>query len=158
MNYLIEWFAVVPPITRLYLLISIGLSLGVLFELITPLKLYFNWSLIWNKYQYWRLVTPLFYLGEFSTYLLIDLYIIKSYSSRLEKHEFRNKPAEYIVFLTFGSINFLIAAYFLKLNFMSNCTSCMMMYFWSRKNPNIVANIYFIHLRACFVPYFWLMI
>ena len=45
------WVAV-PPLTRIMLLLSVGLSLAVSLELVSPFKLYFNWHLISSKMQY----------------------------------------------------------------------------------------------------------
>ena len=111
MNFFIECWVSVPPLTRMMLCISIGLSLAVSLELVSPLKLYFNWPLISNKRQYWRLVSSLFYKGELSAHTIFDFFIFYRYSSMLEKEIFRNKPAEYIMFFLFGCVNFSIAAY-----------------------------------------------
>ena len=49
MNFIVDIWVSVPPLTRMMLLISVGLSLAVSLELVSPLKLYFNGPLIWNK-------------------------------------------------------------------------------------------------------------
>ena len=121
----------------------------------SPLKLYFNWHLTWTKHQYWRLLTCIFYKGELSAHTLFDFFLFYRYSSMLERVEFRNKPADYIVFFLFGCANFLFWAYVLGLQFLSHCISSMMLYIWVRKNPNIPFNFFGVfQLRSCFLPYF----
>lgn len=158
MNFLAEQWVSVPPLTRLMLCISVGLSLSVSLELVSPLKLYFNWPLI-CKGQYWRLVSSLFYKGELSAHTVFDFFIFYRYSSILEKQAFRNKPAHYIVFFVFGCLNFLLAGYALGLQFMSNCISTMMLYIWARLHPNIPFNFFNVfQFRSCFLPHFMFML
>jgi hypothetical protein len=158
MNLIVDMWVTVPPLTRIMLLLSVGLSLAVSLELVSPLKLYFNWHLISSKMQYWRLFTSLFYKGELSAHTVFDFFIFYRYSSMLEKQKFRNKPAEYIMFFTFGCFFFLLAAYLLGLQFMSNCVSTMMLYIWARMNPNIPCSFFnVISFRSCFLPYFFFL-
>ena len=127
----------IPPITRSILLISLLLTISVSLDLCTPFKLYFNYNLIKRKYQYWRIFTSLFYFGEFSVDTIFDFFILYRYSSMLESHSFRNKPAEFICFFLFGSFFFIIAAVVFGLEFLSPCLSAMMLYLWSRRNPTV---------------------
>jgi hypothetical protein len=90
---------------------------------------------------------------------MFDFFVFYRYSSFLEKQTFRNKPAEYIVFFVFGCVNFLLAAYFLGLQFLSSCVSTMMLYIWARMHPNIPFNFLNVfEFRSCFLPYFMLML
>jgi hypothetical protein len=76
----------------------------------------------------------------------------------LEKHTFRNKPADFIIFFLFGSFFFIIAAILLGIEFLSPCLSVMMLYLWSRRNPNVMINFLEIfHFRAPFLPFFLMM-
>ena len=115
MQTLIDLFLRIPPITRTTLLISVALSCAVSLDLVSPLKLYFNWSLICNKKQYWRLLTSIFYRGELSPHTIFDYYICLRYSCQLESQDFRSKPAEFLVFFIFGSVTFIFFGYYLGL-------------------------------------------
>ena len=66
--------------TRFFFCLSLGLSLMVSLDLVSPLKLYFNGPLIIQKHQYWRLLTCLFYRGELSAHTAFDFYIFLRYS------------------------------------------------------------------------------
>ena len=100
----------------------------------------------------------MFYFGEFSVDTIFDFFILYRYSSMLEQHSFRNKPAEFITFFIFGSIFFIFAAIFFGLEFLSPCLSAMMLYLWSRRNPTVQINFLEIfHFRAPFLPWFLLL-
>ena len=110
MSIFYELWSSVPPITRTILLINVFLSMLVSLDLCTPYKLYFNYSLIKNKQQLWRIVTSLFYYGELSAHTIFDFMLFYWNSSKLEQHDFRNKPADFIVFYLFSCTLFLILA------------------------------------------------
>ena len=159
MQTVIDLFLRVPPITRTSLLLSVALSVAVSLELVSPLKLYFNWSLIYQKHQYWRLLTSIFYRGELSPHTIFDYYICLRYSCQLESQDFRSKPADFIVFFLFGSLSFLFFGYYLGLQFLSTCESAMFLYYWARKNPNYLVNFFDVFVfRSCFMPYFIILL
>ena len=154
-----EYWQSVPPITRALFLISFCLSVAVTLELVSPLRLYFNWRLISEQHQYWRLLTSLFYIGSLSPHTLLTVYIDIRYSYNLETGAFRNRPADFIMFFIFGYLNFLLAAYFFGLEFMADCVSHMVLYLWARKIPNIDLNFFDVFVfRSCFLPYFYITI
>ena len=117
MSFFFELWHSVPPITRTILIISVILSLLVTLELCTPYKLYFNIYLIKNKFQYWRIFTCLFYYGELSARTVFDFMLFYWYASKLEQHDFRNKPADLIIFFMFGCTLLLMIATFICNNF-----------------------------------------
>jgi Derlin-2/3 len=77
----------------------------------------------------------------------------------LETGAFRNRPADYLMFLTFGCVCFLFASYFLGLEFMADGFSFMTLYLWCRKNPNLEINFLDVFVfRSCFLAYFYLVL
>lgn len=84
MSIIYELWRSVPPITRTVLLISVTLSLLVSLDLCTPYKLYFNYNLIRNKGQFWRIFSSLFFYGELSAHTIFDFMLFYWYSSKLE--------------------------------------------------------------------------
>ena len=154
MNIILEQVLSIPPLTRLLLLCSIGISALVSLDLVSPLKLYFNWPLVWNKHEYWRLVTSLLFRGKFSSvHTFFDFFMFYRHSSWLERVAFANKPADWIVFFLFGCTNLLFWAYALGLQFFAHGVSAMMFYYFARKNPNAQFSFFFLQFRACFLPY-----
>ena len=155
MNAIADHWRGTPPITRSIFLLTFILSLGCYLDLFTKLKLYFNWKLIWHNMEWWRLFTSLFFKGELSPHTLFDFYICFRYMYSLETTSFRNKPADFITFIFLGCCLFLVASYMLGLQNTSGSVSTMMLYLWSRKNPNIELSFLDVfHFRSCFLPYF----
>ena len=110
MQFVRETWERTPPITRAIFFFSFGLSLAVTLDLVTPLKLYFNWKLITKNKEYWRLVTSLFYTGSLSPHTIFNFYLCFRYSYGLESTSFRNKPADFLIFIATGGAIFLFAA------------------------------------------------
>ena len=137
MSLIYELWRSVPPITRSILLISVLLSALVSLDLCTPYKLYFNYHLIKNKGQVWRIFTCLFYYGELSAHTIFDFMVFYWYASKLEMNEYRNKPADFLMFFIFSCSLFLIIASYQGRQFLSPCLSATMLYIWTRRNPNI---------------------
>ena len=148
----------IPPITRTVLLISFSLTVLVSLDICTPFKLYFNYNLIKNKYQFWRIFTSCFYCGEFAVDTIFSFFLLFRYSSMLESYQFRNKAAEFVTFYFFGLLFFVTAAIFFGLDFLQPCLSDMILYYWARKNPAIQINfIEIFHFRAPILPWFLLL-
>ena len=155
---LLDFWQKVPPITRTLFLISAALSIAVTLEVVSPLRLYFNWRLITEKGEYWRLFTSLFFIGALSPHTCLTVYIDLRYSYYLETGAFRGRPGDFIMFITFGCVNFLAAAYMFGLEFMADCISFMTLYLWARKTPNLDVNFLDVFIfRSCFMPYFYLV-
>ena len=158
MQVLAEYWRHTPPITRGIFLFTFGLSLGVTLEVFTTLKLYFNWKLVWQNREWWRLITCLFFKGSLSPHTVFDFYICFRYMYSLETTCFRNKPADFVTFICLGCCFFLLSAFFLGLQNMSGSLSAMMLYLWARKNPNIEMSFLDVfHFRSCFLPFFLFM-
>jgi len=79
----------------------------------------------------------LFYYGELSAHTIFDFTIFYWYSSKLEMNEFRNKPADFLMFFVFSCSLFLVVAAHLGMQFLSPCLSATMLYIWTRRNPNV---------------------
>ncbi len=147
-----------PKITKILTLTCMIISLMTWFEIISPLFLYFNYELIFKKYQIWRIFTNIFYFGNFSLSLIFHLILFFRNSKYLEKSVFKGNSADYIYFL-FVSIFILslIGPYFYGIVFLSNSLSFTMTYYWGRKSKNTFVNFMGIFtLRAPYLPWFYL--
>lgn len=58
-----EWFYAVPPITRAYVSVAIGVTALCALEVISPFSLYFNLKLVVFQLQLWRFVTNFVFFG-----------------------------------------------------------------------------------------------
>lgn len=72
----LNWFFDIPPVSRSFLAGAILVSTACYMDIVSPLSLYFNYELIFNKGQYWRIITSFFFFGQFSIDFLFHLYFV----------------------------------------------------------------------------------
>ena len=65
-----------PKITKVYIGIFVVIILLSWLDILSFVDLYYNNDLIFQKKQYWRLVTSFFFLGNFSIGVLFYLLIL----------------------------------------------------------------------------------
>ena len=82
--------------------------------------LFFRWTLVWNKFQIWRLVTPFFCFGKFGFMFLFSLSLLYSYGSKVESNPYpsgggrgRGNVADFIFMFMFGAVVLLFLGHFL---------------------------------------------
>ena len=54
----------IPPITRTWLLTTVGIAIAAKLNLIDPYIIFFDPTMIRKSFQVWRLVTPFFSFGK----------------------------------------------------------------------------------------------
>ena len=148
-----------PKITKILTLSSISISLLTWFEIVSPLSLYLNYSLIFKKCQIWRIFTNFFYFGDFSLSLLFHMLIFFRNSKLLEKKIFQGSAPDYLYFILFCMVFLLIFNPFARIIFLSESLSFAMTYYWGRKSKT--TNVEFMGVftfRAPYLPWFYLVI
>ena len=148
-----------PKITKILTLSSILISLLTWFEIVSPLSLYLNYSLIFKKCQIWRIFTNFFYFGDFSLSLLFHMLIFFRNSKLLEKKIFKGSAPDYLYFILFCMVFLLIFNPFARIIFLSESLSFAMTYYWGRKSKT--TNVEFMGVftfRAPYLPWFYLVI
>ena len=66
----------IPVVSRLYLTGAFLTTAACAVDLISPFTLYFNWNLVYNEGQIWRLITPYLFFGVFSVDFLFHMYFL----------------------------------------------------------------------------------
>ena len=148
-----------PKITKILTLSSILICLLTWFEIVSPLSLYLNYSLIFKKCQIWRIFTNFFYFGDFSLSLLFHMLIFFRNSKLLEKKIFKGSAPDYLYFILFCMVFLLIFNPFARIIFLSESLSFAMTYYWGRKSKT--TNVEFMGVftfRAPYLPWFYLVI
>ena len=148
-----------PKITKILTLSSISISLLTWFEIVSPLSLYLNYSLIFKKCQIWRIFTNFFYFGDFSLSLLFHMLIFFRNSKLLEKKIFKGSAPDYLYFILFCMVFLLIFNPFARIIFLSESLSFAMTYYWGRKSKT--TNVEFMGVftfRAPYLPWFYLVV
>lgn len=68
----------IPPVSRVYLTGAFLTTAACAVDIISPLTLYFNYELVVQKGQLWRLITPYLFFGVFSVDFLFHMYFLVS--------------------------------------------------------------------------------
>jgi len=130
------WFWDIPIVSRTYFTLSFLTTAGCALEIISPLSLYFNYSLILRG-QVWRLVTSFLFFGLFSLDFVFHMYFLIRYCRLLEENSFTGRQADFIAFIVFCAFLMTLIAPFVHVPFMSSSLTFAMVHLWGRWNPHI---------------------
>lgn len=154
-----EFYNSLPPVSKAYgtlcLLATTAFQLG----LLNPANIALLYSLVFSRFQIWRLFTNFFFLGKFSINFGIRLLMIARYGVQLEKGTYDKRTADFLWMIIFGALSLLaLSAIPLLWNpFLGVSLVFMLLYVWSRENPNAQINIYgLVTLKAFYLP--WAML
>ena len=95
-------------------------------QIITPFHIYFNFKLIWQKREVWRLATNFFYFGNLGLDFFFHMFFLVKYSKSLEEGSFRNRPADFLWMLLFGGALLVGVAPWVNIQFLGSSLTFMM--------------------------------
>lgn len=148
-----------PKITKYLTIVFISISLLLWFNIVNPMNLYLNFSLVFGKFQVWRLLTTFFYFGEFNMMTLFHIFIFYQNSKYLEKSVFKECSADYIYFLILLMTLLLILSPLINVEFLSTTLDFAMTYYWGRKCKHLMIQVFGIFtFRAPYYPWFYLYV
>lgn len=124
------------PVTRIYSLVSLGIGLLTLSEVFEECDIFYSPKMIFQHQQYWRIFSSLFYFGELSPKMILHLTSFVQYSATLESNVFTGRPADFIIFWTFGLSFFYAFGNLLSIAFLSECLVSYALYYWSKHFPD----------------------
>jgi len=150
-------FMQIPLVTRSYVSACVLTTLTVQLDIITPYQIYFNPDLIFNKFQLWRLVTNFLYFGTVGFSFLFNLIFLYRYSRMLEEGSFRGRTSDFVFMFCFGSLLMSFVGLFANMVFLGQAFTLMLVYIWSRRNPNVRLSFFGVMVfRAPYLP--WVLI
>ncbi|KAK7204189.1 Der1-like family-domain-containing protein [Myxozyma melibiosi] len=155
-NDIVEFLKTVPPVTRVFLLGTIGTTFGALLN-ITPVSLIINyWPLAIYKLQIWRPVTAFFVvMGADPMSTLMEIYMMYTYGKDLEMEKFRGFTSDYIYYVLLNGLVILILD--LIAGGMAYVAPLLVgfAYTWSQHYPDRIVSFYFgITFKAKYLPGF----
>ena len=153
-----QWIRDFPPITRTYLAASLLTTAACALDLISPYSLYFSWTMVWEKGQFWRLFTNFFFFGaKFTIDFLFHMFFLVQYCRSLEEGSFRGRTADFFWMILFGATLLTIIAPFAQMHFLGSSLTFMMVYIWARRNPFV--HMSFLGLFTFTAPYLpWVLL
>ncbi|AQK84564.1 derlin-1.2 [Zea mays] len=154
-----EYYKSLPPISKAYGTLCFFTTVLVRLHILNPLFLYLYYPRVFKKFEVWRIFTSFFFLGPFSINFGIRLLMIARYGVMLEKGAFDKRTADFLWMMIFGAISLLVLSVIPQLNtyVLGLPMVSMLVYVWSRENPNAQINIYgILQLKAFYLP--WVML
>lgn len=121
------------PISRFLTAISFFISLLLYFRIINTFQVYFNIDQIIYNNELWRPFTAIFCFGPFEFETVFNLIKFIYYSAEIEASVYKEKPADFIVFLVFGSIFIWIYAAFMPVVYLGEPFSFYFFYYWGKR-------------------------
>lgn len=107
-----QWYYDVPVVTRLWTTASVITSVLVQCQIVTPFQLFYSFSAVWGKRQYWRLITTFLYFGPLSLDFMFHLFFMSRYSRNLEESSFRGMTADFAWLIFLGAVSLLVSCGF----------------------------------------------
>lgn len=121
------------PISRYLAFLSLFISLLLYFRIITTFQIYFNIDQILYNHEFWRPITSIFCFGPFGFESAFSLFKFIYYSAEIENILYKEKPADFIIFLIFGSVSIWICAAFIPAVYLGESFSFYFFYFWGKR-------------------------
>lgn len=157
------WYHEIPPVSRLYLTSAVAMTTACFLDVVSPLTLYYNYDLILNKGQYWRIITSFLFFGSFSIDFLFHMYFVVRYCRLLEEGPFRGRTADFLFMIIYGATMMLICSVafdaFARIKFLGYPLSFMMVYLWARDPDNYHIRMSFFGVLQFNAPYLpWVLL
>eukprot|EP01036_Dinobryon_divergens_P028942 gene28942-37966_t len=157
-----DWFNNVPPITKV-LLVSTLLSGAMLtFQWVSAQSLVLFWPEISSKFEFWRLFTSFIFAGPFSFNFAMHTYVLYENSRRYELNPFNTggggSSADYLWMLLLSMICLLAVAYYFDILVLSEPILYVIMYVWSRREPDQMLNIFGFKFKSLYLPWIYIAI
>ncbi|XP_022351760.1 derlin-3 isoform X1 [Enhydra lutris kenyoni] len=147
-------FLQVPAVTRAYTAACVLTTAAVQLELLSPFQLYFNPHLVFRKFQVWRLVTNFLFFGPLGFSFFFNMLFVFRYCRMLEEGSFRGRTADFVFMFLFGGVLMTLLGLLGSLFFLGQALTVMLVYVWSRRNPQVRVNFFgLLTFQAPFLPW-----
>jgi len=152
-----DWYKNMAPITRAYMTLAAATTIGCHLEIVSPFTFYFNYALVRENMELWRLFTNFLFFGMFGLDFVFNMFFLVRYARMLEEGSFRGRTADFAFMLLFGSILLLAVAPYINMPFMGPSLTFMLVYVWGRRNPHVQMS--FLGLFRFTAPYLpWVLL
>lgn len=154
-----EMYRETPIITRTYTTLALITTIACTLDIVNPLNLYLNTTLIVEKLQVWRLLTNFLYFGNFGLDFFFHIFFLVRYSRNLEDGCFRGRSADFFFMLLFGAVILILVTvlFSIPIHFLGSSLTFMMVYVWGKRNQDI--QIRFVDLMTFTAPWLpWVLL
>ena len=157
-----EWFRDLPVVTKILFTSTLFFAAATSFNFMNPASLVFFWPNVYQKFEIWRLFTAFTFAGSFSLPFAMHLYMLYQNSIRYEGNPFdsgaRGSSADYLFMVLFCMGILCVLGYIFDFMILSEPLLYVIMYAWSRKEPETVTNIFGFKFKALYLPWVYVAI
>ena len=155
-----EWFRDLPAVTKILFTSTLLSAACTTFNLIGPASLVFIWHAIYQNFEIWRIFTAFTFAGTFSFPFAMHLYMLYQNSLRYEMNPFntgaRGTSADFLFMLIFSMGVMCVLGYLFNIMVLSGPLLYVIMYAWSRKEPETQTNIFGFKFKALYLPWVYI--
>ncbi|GAM18041.1 hypothetical protein SAMD00019534_012160, partial [Acytostelium subglobosum LB1] len=149
-----RWWAGIPPVTKFLFAGMGGLTMIGHFGIISPYSMILDYSKTFSEFQVWRLLTGSLYMGRPSLYFLSQLIFLVQQGSYLENENFGGRKGDFIYMLIVTNLLMHVVAFFMQFYIISHAMIMVIIYLWSRLNPQGEVSFFFgIRFKAVYLPW-----
>lgn len=167
-----EMYRDIPPVTKFFttgtFITAIIATFGLMPSSWGGLETFlFDWNSITSKFHVWRLVTPFLFVDKFSLNFVMHMYVLYENCKRYELNPFNTgaggTSADMLFMVLFGMSIHIILGIFdpvlgLGMYVMSEPILYHILYVWSRRDSELVVNIYGFKFKAMYLPWVYMAI
>ncbi|CAI5472042.1 unnamed protein product [Closterium sp. Yama58-4] len=154
-----EWYNSLPPVSKAWGTALFATACAMQLKVLPVQLIFLDYTLIFQKFQIWRLVTNIFFAGGFSMRFAFTLLMIARYCVQMETSAFAGRTADFLYMLMINTLSLLVIALIIpfKIFFLSEPLLLSVIYLWSRENPNGVVNFMgLLSMPAFYLPWAYL--
>ncbi|QIW99161.1 hypothetical protein AMS68_004679 [Peltaster fructicola] len=149
------WFYEMPIITRCWTTATVITGILVQCHILTPFQLFYSHRAVFNKGQYWRLLSTFVYFGPLSLNLVFHLFFMQRYARMLEESAVTTAHFSWLMMCAASTI--LVVAPFFSQAFLGASLSSTLTYIWSRRNPDVRLSFFgVLNFKAPWLP--WVLV
>lgn len=157
-----EWFRDLPVVTKLLFTSTLACTVLTSFGLVDPSAMVFYWPFVYQKFEIWRIFTTFMFAGNFSLNFAFHLYMLYQNAIRYEANPFntgaRGTSADFLFMLIFSMGILCALGYLFDSLILSTPLLFVIIYVWSRQEPNTVTNMFGFKFKALYLPWVYVAI
>ncbi|KAL5261535.1 hypothetical protein ACHWQZ_G007295 [Mnemiopsis leidyi] len=149
-----QWYSNIPFFTKWWFTLTLICTLGANFGVLPVMHMLLDWNFVVYKFQFWRMLGCVFFMGKLGFPFLINVYFLYSYSIRLETGVYDGKPADYFFLLIFNWLVLIILGFIIPLKIIGMPLVISVLYVWCQINRETVVQFWFgTQFKAMYLPW-----
>merc|ERR1711871_86251 len=142
-NSVEQWVRALPPVTRWHFASVVIVTLAGNFGLVNPVSIALLQEQVFKKFEIWRLVTNMMFMGKLGFGFLIHLMFLYQHSQPLEMFVDQHGQGDYFFFLLCSSMILNAIGMFFEIFFCGTSLIMAVIYYWSRVHPGAQGEVSF---------------